>query len=217
MRNLMIASFIIALSLSFRAQERIVLDANLAQQRLDIPIVGGTTTAPPVRGVVDGPPAAPPLLELSIETLKAEPQSTATPGSKQVDYVIRLTNRSNKPKEIPVNPDRNKVIHECHSAPQLEAAISMNSKSGAEQEHVLPSTSTWSGCHEMSGSLIRLMPGEWISYRGSIDIPSNQITSTTAVGHWLISRVSYVKTADRLMEQSKGEIQLNSNSRTIEH
>ena len=217
MRDLMIASFIIALPLSLHTQERVVLDANLAQQRLDIPIVGGTATAPPVRGIVDGPPAAPTQLELSIETLKAEPQTTAMHGSKQVDYVIRLTNRSNKPEEIPVNPDRNKVIDECRSAPELEAAITMNLKSGAEQEHLLPTTAAWSGCHEMRGSLIRLMPGEWITYRGSVEIPSNRITSTVAAGHWLISQVSYTKTAGGLIEKSKGDLQLTSNSQTVEY
>jgi hypothetical protein len=212
MGNRIFASFIVALPLSLHAQERVVLDANLAQQRLTVPVVRGTTTGPPVRDVVDGPPAAPPPLELSIETLKAVPQSTATHGSKQVDYVIRLTNRSNKPQEIPVNPDRNKVIHECHSAPELEVAITVKSKSGAEQEHVLPSTSTWAGCQGMSGSLVKLMPGEWITYRGSVVIPSGRLASAVIA----ISEVSYTKTAEGLVEQSKGDLWLKSNALRIE-
>ncbi len=216
MRNRIIAFFIVALPLSLRAQERVVLDANLAQQRLDIRIVGGTTTAPPVRGVVDGPRASPPPLELSIETLKADPQSPATLGSKQVDYVIRLTNRSNKPQEMPVNPDRNKVIQECRSSRELEAAVIMSLRSGDQQEHVLPSTSTWAGCQGMSGSLIKLMPGEWITYRGSIEVPSNDITSAVVVGSWLISQVNYTKAAGGLVEESKGDLDLKSHAKRIE-
>jgi hypothetical protein len=164
MRNRFAALLVFLPSLSVYGQEKMALDANLAQQRLDVPIVKLSGSAPPVRGVVDGPARLDPSLILTIQRLGPKTVDAASSTGNELSYEARLTNSGNQPQEIPVNPERNKIFSACKLGYERQAMVSVTLINGGHEEQAASLTSVWSGCQNATQSVIRLLPGEWITY-----------------------------------------------------
>jgi hypothetical protein len=215
MRVRLIAFVFTLSSLSLSSQEKLSLQSDLARQSLAVPIVQFSGTPAPAKGVTDSKEPLTPPLKLLIENVALVPGRNQSSDGKELQYEVRLINSSTMPQEIPINPDRNKVISVCASGHQQEVAMTMSIKSGGHQDQ--ETTSVWSGCRDMKESLKKILPGQWITYRGSITLPSKKSRSAIITGSWSISEVIYSAAPDgNFSENSKGRLSVSSQDRKVD-
>ena len=168
---------------------------------------------------IDGPPSPTPPLTLTIKSLAVSlhPAGAAAVSRKELQYELRLTNASAKSVKMPISPNPGLTYRSCPSRQEQQVGIVLRFKKGEERAISLPGNRLWSGCPTMKDSLVTLLPGEWITYRGSAMFPplhSDPPGLLTAA--WLISDVSYSSTPEGLRENSKTKLVINSTSQKLE-
>jgi hypothetical protein len=218
MKIQLIVFLIVVSGVWLRAQERLALDANSARQRIEIPIVGSSGSAAPVRGVVDGSPPPPQPLVLKVQNLVITPPnvSNSTSDRTQVQYELRLTNTGATTSEVPISPDLDKMFHVCGSRREQQVSLSLKFRSPADEERFLPGTSVWAGCPEAKDSIAKLAPGEWITYRGSAFFPSGFAPPGFLTAGWSVSEVSYSNVSGGLNQNAETRVVIDSAVQKVE-
>jgi hypothetical protein len=199
------------------AQERLVLNADLAREESPKQIVASTGYAI-VHGTDHGQPPRPSPVTLTMISVALAPESANTDPLRQAKllYEFRLTNTGMAPINIPVSPDLSKIFLACHLDGEHKVGLVLAVRSGEHGEETMPGTSDWSGCLAAKGSTFTLSHGEWITYRGSVPVASGVAQPSNVSGTWMLSDVRYGTTAGGLTQNTKTTVSAVSESRKVE-
>ena len=129
---------------------------------------------------------------------------------------MRLRNTGAKPISLPTNPDRDQVIAQCGTSPMVESGIAIKAKQSASAES--PTPGQWNdyyGCPQVASTMISLVPGEWITYRGTTTIPIKVPQTAPLEGAWVLSNVRYTSVANGLREDSDLVLSVHSEAATF--
>jgi hypothetical protein len=217
MKNQLVPFLIVVSAGCLCAQERLVLDANLARQHIEVPIVGFSGSAAPVIGVVDGSPAPPSPLVLNIRNMVIKPPNVSNRTDRaQVEYELRLTNTGGVTFEVPISPDLEKMFRVCGSRREQQVGLNLKFRNQAGEERFLPGTSVWAGCPEIKNSIARLAPGEWITYHGSASFPPNSAPPGFLTAGWSVSEVNYLNVSSGVKENTNTRLVIDSAVQKVE-
>lgn len=171
------------------AQQRAVLDADSPRTPPRVQLNRGTASVT-TGGVIDGGQAQPKSLMFQIRGLDLQAHGAA--GNTVLRLETRLTNVSSASVEIPIGTDFDSVVTNCGNAPAHEADISISIETpGSTKQTLHMGNPHWFGCGAISGSVIALRPGEWITYRGTAQIPVNIELPTYLEGSWSLADLKF--------------------------
>ncbi|HZZ37880.1 MAG TPA: hypothetical protein VFE06_02035 [Acidobacteriaceae bacterium] len=154
---------------------------------------------------------------LTIEQIQSiESPDSSSPANGQIFYEMRLRNTGAKPISLPTNPDRDQVIAQCGTSPMVESGIAIEAKESTSAKS--PTPGQWQdyyGCAQIGSTMILVVPGEWITYRGTTTIPTKVAQTAPLEGSWVLSKVRYISVANGLREDSDLVLSVHSEAQRI--